>query len=259
VDIHLNPKKITRVFIFIAVLLFIANAIAQVLILVVGDDVFFGFVPMFHFNLEANAPTYFSSILLAFVAFLVALIAVAHKGRRYFWHWALMSAIFLFVSFDELVAVHEKLTRPLRDAFQLSGLLYYAWVIPYAVAMIVLAFVYFRFFMDLPSKTRTLFMIAGVTFVSGAMGLEMLGGAIFDEQGTGRNLAYVIVMTLEETLEISGTILFTYAVLRYIQEYLPDLRLVIAANNLYQQTQGIMPVPVTGEEQASTPKVKSNM
>jgi hypothetical protein len=85
VDITLNPQKITRIFILIAALLFVAHTIAQILILVVGDDFFYGFVPMFNFDKEKNAPTYFSSLSLAFISVLVALIAAANKGRRYFW------------------------------------------------------------------------------------------------------------------------------------------------------------------------------
>jgi hypothetical protein len=229
VDVILNPQKITRIFVYIAALLFTANAIAQALILVVGDEFFYGFVPLFHFNQEKNAPTYFSSFSLAFIAVLVAVIASAHRGKRYFWHWAAMAVIFLVASFDELVAIHEQMTQPLRNAFQLSGLLYYAWVIPVAIVLVVLAFLYARFMWDLPTKTRTLFIISGAVFVSGAMVFEMLGGAIFDEMGTGvRHLPYIILMTLEETFEMGGTILFIYATLRYIQEHLPGLRVMVA-------------------------------
>jgi hypothetical protein len=254
-NVVLNPKKITTVFVIATFLLLIAHLIAQYRVLVFGDDWFYGFGTMFNFNLEKNAPTYFSSLILAVVAMQAAAVAIANRGKRYFWHWLGMSVIFLFVSFDELVAVHEKLTRPLRDAFQLSGLLYYAWVIPYAIALFVLAFFYFRFILDLPPKTRFRFILAGGLFVSGAMGLEMIGGAIFDEMGTGRNLPYVILMTFEELLEMGATIFFIYTLFSYIQEYLPGLHIAVAAPVTAEQVEAASistratPEPLMAKEQ----------
>jgi hypothetical protein len=235
VDIYLNPKKITIVFVYITALLLLANIIAQYMVLALGDDRFFGFVPMFHFNEEKNAPTYFSSFILAFASVLLALIAAANKGKRYFWHWAGMSLIFLFVSFDELVAVHEKFTRPLRDALQLGGLLYYAWVIPYMLAVVVLTFVYFRFIWNLPSRTRFRFILSAGLFITGAVGAEMLGGSLFEEMGTGRNVPYAILMTVEELLEMGGTILFIYALLSYMQHDLPELKVSLVSSERIRQ------------------------
>jgi hypothetical protein len=234
VDIYLNPKKITIVFVYAAVLLLLANIIAQYMVLALGDDRFFGFVPMFHFNEEKNAPTYFSSFILAFASVLLAVIAAANKGKRYFWHWAGMSLIFLFISFDELVAVHEKFTRPIRDALQLGGLLYYAWVIPYMLVVVMLALVYFRFIFNLPSKTRFRFILSAGLFMTGAVVAEMFGGSLVDEMGTSRNFPCAILMTLEELLEMGGTILFIYALFSYMQDYLPDLRVRLVSLEQYQ-------------------------
>jgi hypothetical protein len=229
VDITLNPQKITRIFILIAALLFVAHTIAQILILVVGDDFFYGFVPMFNFDKEKNAPTYFSSLSLAFISVLVALIAAANKGKRYFWRWAIMSAIFLFVSFDDLVALHEQLSQPLRSAFQLTGFLYHGWIVVYGIGVVGLTVMYARFIWDLPSRTRLLFVLAAGIFITGAVGLEMLGGHFFALMGTNKSLPYIIVMTMEESFEIAGAILFIYALLDYIQNYLPGLRVMLAA------------------------------
>lgn len=243
-DLFLNPKKITNALVLIALLLFAAHIVAQVLVLVVGDDRFYGFVPLFHFNEEKNAPTYFSSLMLAFAAALLAVIALSKKGQPYFWHWLGLSAIFLFVSFDELAAVHETFTTPVRNNLGTSGLLYYAWILPYMAAMIVLVLLYARFFFQLPPRTRLLFFIAAGLFLSGAVGAEALGGAVFESEGSGRNLPYVMLMTLEETLEMAGTILFLYALLRYVQLYIPGLSVRVAPP---ERARALQPVGVKAQ------------
>jgi hypothetical protein len=236
-NVTIHPEKITRVFVFVAVLLFAAHIATRFLTLVVGDDFFYGFVPMFNFDKERNAPSYFSSLSMAFIALLVSIVAAANKGKRYFWHWTIMAAIFLFVSFDELVALHEQMIQPLRSAFEFTGFLFYPWVIVYGALLVVLIVKYARFIWDLPSKTRFLFLIAAGLYISGALGLEMVGGHIYALNGSGNNLEYMFLTTIEETLEIAGTILFIHALLIYIQVHLPRLKLKLARPAQYRQAE----------------------
>ena len=95
-----------------------------------GDP--FGLVNLFRLNGEGNIPSYFSGGLLALNAGLLALAGQVRTddGRRRR-VWALLACVFLFLSFDELFEVHEALIEPLRGAWNLSGLLYFAWLLVY--------------------------------------------------------------------------------------------------------------------------------
>ena len=70
---------------------------------------------------------------------------------------------------------------PLRKGLNTSGILFYAWVIPYGIALLILIFLYLKFFISLPAKTRKLFIIAAVVYLLGVIGIELMGGRI-DEQ-----------------------------------------------------------------------------
>jgi hypothetical protein len=57
------------------------------------------------------------------------------------------------------------------------------WVIPYGIASAVLALLYFRFVWQLPRVTRARFIVAGLLFVGGALGFEMLSAIAADRSG----------------------------------------------------------------------------
>jgi len=62
---------------------------------------------------------------------------------------------------------------------------------------------------SLPARTRTLFLIAGAVYVSGAVVLEMAGGAYASTHGT--DLAYGALASVEEVLEMAGIVVMLYA------------------------------------------------
>ena len=56
-------------------------------------------------SFEENLPTWYASTLLTCCAILLGLIATATRsaGKRYVWHWWILSASFLYISIDENV------------------------------------------------------------------------------------------------------------------------------------------------------------
>jgi hypothetical protein len=67
----------------------------------------------------------------------------------------------------------------------------------------------------LDARVRRLFATAAATYAGGALGLEMLGGAVL--QRYGDRALYVLVATAEETFELVGTVLFLYALMTCLQ------------------------------------------
>ena len=222
-NIEISPKKVFKRFFYLIILLLLANILGLISKYYFDQEYFIALIQLFDFNIENNIPTLFSSFILIFSSILLAFIASTHK-KQYssYYPWAGLSLIFLFLSVDEIASIHERLGAQFRIAFNTSGLLYHAWVIPYGVILVVLIIVYFRFLVHLPKGTRNLFIVSGTTYVTGALGFELLGGWQNDLYGSN-NLTYSILYTCEEFLEMLGIVIFIYALLVYITKQFKPL------------------------------------
>jgi hypothetical protein len=187
----------------------------------------YGLTNFFRFDAEMNIPTLFSSLALALSASLLLVISVAHKklGSSHLL-WAGLAVIFMFLTIDETSSFHERLSEPIRQSLNTSGLLYFAWVIPYGIALTVFCLLYFRFLLNLPRKTMTLFVASSAIYVSGALGLEMISALHAEIYGI-ENLAYQLITTVEESLEMTGIVIFIYALLAYITDELTGLTMMV--------------------------------
>jgi hypothetical protein len=56
-------------------------------------------------------------------------------------------------------------------------------------------------------------------YIGGAIGMEMLGGYLAYTTGM-KSVSYLIVTTLEESLEMLGIVVFIHALISYIKTYL---------------------------------------
>lgn len=87
------------------------------------------------------------------------------------------------------------------------GIFEFAWIVP-AMVFICLASLFFAGFLyRLPRSTRTLFLTAGVIYIGGVIGMEMLGGWYSEQHGLD-NMGFKIMATFEECLEMTGIIIF---------------------------------------------------
>lgn len=166
---------------------------------------------------EVSIPAWFSSSVLLLCSVLLAIITSTLKrtSERYVPHWGALAILFTLLSLDESISVHEMFIEPLRSLLGVSGPLYFAWVVPGGAFVVVIALAYRKFVFDLPAESRRLFIVAGALYLSGALGLEMIGGLWVDLYGQ-QNWIYQGIVTVEELLEMSGAILFLYALMRYL-------------------------------------------
>lgn len=79
--------------------------------------------------------------------------------------------------------------------------------------MIIFALIFLKFIFYLPLKFRTLFISSAAIYLLGAVGVEIMG-AVYTE-----TVYYQIVMPIEETLEMSGIIMFIYSLLSFKEMY----------------------------------------
>ena len=172
------------------------------------------FVELFSLDSENTVPTWFSSTLLVACATFLAVIGVVKRRARapYAWHWLGLAAIFVYLSVDEASSIHEHRGAPgIGDT---SGLLFFEWVILGIVAVVIVAFLFRRFILHLPRRTGVLFALAGVIYVTGALGFELIGGRHADLFGQD-NTTYRVITSFEELIEMVGIALFISALYWY--------------------------------------------
>jgi len=229
-----QPAAIARFLVYVIAFLFCAHTVAFVCDYVVRSRSGFSrnMVRYFDFNLENNFPAYFSVLLLAFSAFLLFIIYAANRtkkgGRANYWF--VLGLLFVFLSIDECIQIHEHIAELVRPKLSsdISGLLYWSWVVVYAVLVVVVVVSFLRFVFDLPKATRNLFFLSGVMFVSGALGMELLEG-YFYKLGYGHILNRML-FCLEELLEMGGVTVFIYALLNYIMMAKISINIIADAN-----------------------------
>lgn len=216
-DIEVTPFGLARTFGFTVALLLIAHILVQTVRFTTGDERVFGLVYMFSVGADGNIPTFYSALALMFSSMMLAYTgSLIHKARQPMsLYWFGLCMIFAFLAADEMLELHEKLIEPVRNALNTSGVFYYAWVIPYAAGVLAIGLVYLRFLLALPRRTALGFILAGGIFVTGAIGIEMLGGVIFEMVG-GKDPIYVAAQTVEEALEMFGIVIFIYVIADYI-------------------------------------------
>ncbi|HEY9657253.1 MAG TPA: hypothetical protein V6C65_02230 [Allocoleopsis sp.] len=190
---------------------------------------------LINLDAERNLPTWYSSCLLLLCAGLLAIIAhIKHKNfAPYRYHWSFLSIIFLGLSLDETAAIHDVAVKPLRATFNLTGILYYSWVIPGIVVVALLGLAYLKFLTSLPKPIQRLFVLSAFIYVLGALGMEMIAGIITETMGA-ESLLYRVEAITEEFLELAGINLFIYTLLTYLCSYL-DVR-IYGANHAEVKT-----------------------
>ena len=168
---------------------------------------------------ESTLPAWFTSALLLGAAALLAAVGWINVARRapFARHWLCLAVIFLAMSADECVALHERAAWPVERIFKLKGPFLYGWVIPALVFVAAVGLSYVNFLRHLPRTTRRRFVFAGAIYVTGALGMEMLEGAHATGRGNETG-AYAAMVVVEEVLEMSGVALFVCAVLAYVRD-----------------------------------------
>ncbi len=132
----ISPKKIVLIFLAVVIFLVVANLFGQYYKdAFAGNEIVLKVIRKFNLDLEKNnVPTWYQSSTLLLSSVLLAIIALVRREAKDkdFRYWGILSAIFLYLSLDEAVSIHEQLTMPLRTAFHLEGIFYLSWVIPAA-------------------------------------------------------------------------------------------------------------------------------
>ena len=198
-------------------LVILAGICRELAVAVIGTDTVLQDLRHFALDAERNLGAWYSSALMVLAAALLFCCGRHGKAdrRRGYWNWYVLASLFVLMSLDETVSFHEVLISPLRNAFDTSGVLFFAWVIPGSL-FVIGAFVFFLpFLRSLPVRTALGFCAAGGVYVGGALGLEFVGGALVSSQGW-ESTAYIAVAIVEESLEILGLTMFVAFIIAHL-------------------------------------------
>ncbi|MGE5927321.1 MAG: hypothetical protein ACM357_08200 [Gemmatimonadota bacterium] len=217
VTVHLTPARVTVVLLAIIAALVTIHGLSLFGYFEQGRDHQLGLFRLFNLNEEGNVPTWFAATTLLLSAGLFAIIwrTARATGERYARHWGFLALVFLFIAIDEAASIHELLILPLRELLSAEGALYFAWVVPYGIAVVCFALVYAPFLLAIPRRTALGLMAAGLVFVSGALGMEMASPWVYDWTGEV-TLPMFVMLLVEETLEMLGVAILVHALLDFL-------------------------------------------
>lgn len=220
----INTKKIILILSIIFFILFILNWAVIIQFMNLGESktgFAHYFYSAFNFEEEKNIPTYFSVILLflASQTFLIIRLLDKFQVSSYVKHyWSQMSFLFLILSIDEMVRLHERMGYITRNFLpvEATGFFRYAWVVPMMGLLIVFGLYSIKFLINIPKQLRNGYILSGFLYVLGAIGLEMVSAKIatLDLE----NIYYYLAMSTEESLEMIGIITLLYFNFNYINE-----------------------------------------
>ena len=169
---------------------------------------------LFFIDAEGNLPAIFSTWLFLINAILFLMVrkaaGLAGDSQKI---WLVLSIVFVFLALDESISIHERLIDPLRLALNATGIFYYAWIIPYGIGVVLLSIVTIPVFWRMQKRIRFYFGLSAAIYLFAAIGLEMISGKYLVMMNEKKDIVWILMVTLEETLEMAGLIILVYALL----------------------------------------------
>jgi hypothetical protein len=211
-----TPRGVVRTLVLVVLSLTVLSLLGQVAVHLLPDFVVRDrFAATFNVDEEANIPTLYSTLAILVCAVLLRVIARIERegGGRLSRHWTLMSIIFFGLAVDEFLVLHEEINYRL----DLSSFTRWSWVAIGIIFVFVVALIFLRMIVQLPSPVRRLFILAGLIYLSGAIVIETLGGHYVTVWGHD-SMRYVLCTAAEEFLEMMGIVVFIYALLTFLTQ-----------------------------------------
>lgn len=223
-----DPDAVARALAWAALAILLGSVAGQVVASLLDHALIRGAADFLHVDDEQNLPTGFAVLLLLSASVLLFTITALESQSNGHWagYWALLAVGFAVMAVDEAWSFHERLIRPGRELLGGGdlGVFFYAWVLFGIALLLVLTPVFLRFVVNLPRSTRNRFIAAGLLFVGGAIGTELVAGFFNEHYGLheqkggygGKHLQYSLIATVEEGLEFAGSIVFIRALLLHM-------------------------------------------
>ncbi len=208
-----TPYQICISLFRIALTFFVLHCLSEALInfAQVRENFYQDFFDAINLDEEFNLTAIYSGMLIGIASFLLHKLAeLSRKGRQ---NWKILSKIFLFLAIDEIFQIHELFVIPELRQFVHPSLAS-IWVIPYAAFSVYFAIKFVPFFISQGRKIFQLSIASGVIYVIGAIGMEAFNSWLVVKEVISRQgFWYEAISGIEEFLEMTGIIIFIYALL----------------------------------------------
>jgi len=208
-----------RKILYIITILFLLLILADLMVLMfkfgLGRDHVLGFVPLFDFDRERSIPVLFTTALFVYASFYMFILATL-KEQVFRIRWRLLGLIFVFCAIDEFCSIHERFSYPMQQLFNTSGIFYFGWVIPYSIIGLLLLIFFLPLFASLSLEINRWLAGAFLVFFTGAVGIEMLGGYWYEQNGQTIDLIYSIFVFFEESFEMLGLLILLRGLHKYL-------------------------------------------
>ncbi|MGL4279773.1 MAG: hypothetical protein ACRCS0_05360 [Albidovulum sp.] len=172
----------------------------------------------FMLQYEKAFSTWFSVLLIASNIFLLALNAMAarqwQKGSAL--PWLMLAAVCAFLSMDEMLELHERFGSAIAVRLGFGGVMSYPWVVVGLLFAASVGLSFLGFLRRLPRRATRLIVLAGILYVAGAVGMEVIEGITLTFKG--RDTLYYLEVLVEECLEMFAMSLFGYALLDHLAQ-----------------------------------------
>ncbi len=203
--------------------LFAAHLIAGLVHHFSNADSAGGLVDAFDMNLENSVTTWSAALILATAAGLCGLTAWAsRRANDDSWRkWMFIAGIITVLSIEEVADLHGYWGTRLQDQLETTGPLRYAWIMPAAVLVVIVAGTLARFVFGLDRPLRIAILTGGAMYVGAAIGLEVIHGVVTGSDSFGLWLLHGV----EETLELVAVSIVIVALLRDLERRFGNLAL----------------------------------
>jgi hypothetical protein len=171
---------------------------------------------LFNLDGEKNVPALFSSVQLFLIG--IIFLSMAYQPRQQYFFSPLFLAIlgvgFIFLHFDEALAIHEHITSSLKHIDWIPRFKgnHGIWVAPYLIIGLTFFILTYKNFLRMWNKYRreTTIMASGlVIFLVGVLCLEVIRYQ-FIRVGSSPSYLYKFEVALEEFLEMMGISIVLY-------------------------------------------------
>jgi hypothetical protein len=171
---------------------------------------------VFWIDNDLNVWAWASTLLLALLALASAVTAAVRKIAGLSWGSEVVFATVAgYLSLDESAALHERLGS-LGE--RLGATWTYAWVAVGLPIAIVVGLALLWVGRRIDATTRRRLILAGVLYLGGALGVEMVGGVLYETaELSWTSVPYILTASLEEALEAGGVLVALWAILSRVQ------------------------------------------
>jgi hypothetical protein len=206
-------KGLWNLFIFLA----LANALGSIIIAITQNETFYSSMSSrFLVEKEASIYTYVSGFLLLMVSIGFGFQGNLAKVNSLRITWSLLSALFLVLSIDEIISIHEEIISVLRFTGLELTTSVFAYLLPIAASATFIIYLVIRMFIQHQVQNWWLFFAGVLVFILGSVFIESITEALEIHYGEGfvPLMSLKAMLFIEEGMELIGTYMILFFIMK---------------------------------------------